>query len=113
MTVRSTRLGFGQIASGAFHSIYTCPAGWRTIVKSVNVDNSGGAATNVTILAQNASGSTNANLALLSLTNNTAYLWSGWVVLNPADQLFLYSSAAALDYWASGTLLQLTGSEPI
>jgi hypothetical protein len=53
------------------------------------------------------------NIVAVDNPGNMFGVWSGWTVLNPGDTIDINSTAVPVSYWASGTLLQLTGSEAL
>lgn len=113
MTVRSTQLVAINmtVAQGTF--VYTCPAGWRTIVKDAQISYTGGTSGPAALIIALAAGY---NLYLFSQTLSSSaaqYQWNGWTVLNPGDRLYMSLTAISASVIISGTLLQLTGAEPV
>lgn len=113
MTVRSTQLA-AYTSTGAFTgTVYTCPAGWRTIVKSVQVFNGAAASQLVELWLYRFANNEQLKLYSKSIPAGTIDQWNGWSVMNPTDVIQVNVAAANIAFWASGTLLQLTGQEPV
>lgn len=113
MTVRSTLLAAWVAPSTAAATIFTVPTGWRAILKGLVYDNyTTGTTTLAVVMTHSATG---LQIVLVSTTinQNTSSSWSGWVVLNPGDYLSVVPGLSGMRVWASGTLLQLTGGEPM
>jgi hypothetical protein len=86
MAVRTARLALGPAGANALLTVYTCPAGKRTIVKRVTVWNgSGGAATHEWVIKETALNERIVHIAdVVSFRGEDREVW--WV-LNPGDQL--------------------------
>lgn len=86
--VRSTSLGIVKLTVATFHTLYTVPAGRRTIVKSVAIYN-GGAAGRTAYVAVVRGGTTfyGAVWTLGASQANPSSEQEVWWVLNTGDQL--------------------------
>jgi hypothetical protein len=113
MTVRSTQLAAYHSTAAFTGTVFTCPDGWRTIVKDISALNT---TTGLTLVQAYSYHPANGAYVLLineQLAGNTSGFWSGWVVLNPGDLVQVAVQEAGVNVWISGTLLQLTGAEPM
>jgi hypothetical protein len=111
VTVRSTRLGAYTVSSSGWNLLFTCPAGWRTIVRDIRVDGSSSAGGDCVIVIQDNALSENLNVFHETLAANAFGSWTGWVVLNPGNSIAILYTGQPFAAWGSGTLLKLTGTE--
>lgn len=113
MTVRSTKLGYLDLTAGTQATLFTCPAGWRAILKDLRA--SVGTAPPFDIQVWVINQPTSDRIHLLWQTGVTTNTLSatGGMVLNPGDLIQCYCAQQPVRFWASGTLLQLTGQEPM
>lgn len=106
MTVRSTVLGAVSLAASTNTTLFTCPAGFTAILKTLWMQNLSGASASVTVwvgipgvgnfeIFQNSSTPAGVEAQLQT-----------WVVLLAGHQLVAYSSQANISIHASGSLLQ-------
>ena len=109
MTVHSTQLGLALTIGTGGTTLYTVPAGKRTIVKSVVLQNLNAAAAQATIAIYN--GATElaqwgVHLAAAGAAgdSNADQIW---VVLNAGQRLKVFAGAASCSAVASGSELAL------
>lgn len=109
MTVASAQLGSAAALGTSLSTIYTCPSGKRTIVKSLVVFN-GASSTNVVtweLLAGATLLSTwNTHLATTGAAGDSVYE-QPWIVMNAGDVLKAIASASGVRLVVSGTQLTL------
>jgi hypothetical protein len=103
---RSQALLRHQAAVAADDHRFTCPAGMITLVKSYALWNNGAASTSVLIQLVTADGSLAVPILSQTVAQYTGLTGQLWTVLNPGDQLSVYSSIAGLVSWISGAVLQ-------
>lgn len=109
MTVHSTQLGGGSYASGSYHSVYTVPAGKRTIVKGLWIRNTNAAAQVVAINCDTVSFGNvyfYYHLAAAGSSGDSQY-FDIWIVLNAGDVLKVGPGASNADVIAAGAELTL------
>lgn len=107
MTVHSTLLGHGASLAIGLHTLYTVPAGKRTIVKSITLYNHG-AATNRVVLEATLGGTDTVIADPILAAAGAAGDWlqiACWIVLNAGDALKLSGQSAVVDATASGAEL--------
>lgn len=108
MTVHSTQLGLELTFSTTHTTVYTVPAGKRTIVKSILIQNQTAAAGTVTIWVQ--VGSTqlfaiNYHLTAAGSVGDSVTL-APWLVLNAGQSLVVATQAGSAGIAFSGAELQ-------
>lgn len=89
MAVRSKRLYAGSPTGGVLTTLYTAPAGYRAIVKTIMCKSAQGAAQNQVFQIVTAGG-TGAPFSLYTAatgTNGDTINYQCWLVLMPGDQL--------------------------
>lgn len=105
MPVRTKRLAQGSSAPvGTTQVIYTAPAGETVIVKDIHLDGEAAASTRAAVQVSSGSGwqsLTDGPLQALGVRSLQI-----WVVLQPGDQLRVYSEGSFFLYWVSGTELE-------
>lgn len=106
MVTRSAQLAAGDVAAAGDTVIYTCPAGIRTIVKSVYLfDIGGGGIVNVSVLTAGSS----TDKVLYWVTTGTALIVHKldplWTVLEEGDRLQVRLDSANGRFIASGAEL--------
>jgi hypothetical protein len=111
VTVRSTQLGAYHSTAAATPIVYTCPNGWRTIVKSAYVDNQSASTLHYTLIFGCQRAGVGITLTTGPLETNTQSGWDGWLVMDAGDTLSVYMQDAGMAIVVSGTLLLLTGQE--
>lgn len=107
MTVRSTQLALGLLPGGGYTTVYTVPAGRRTIVKELSfVSGASGV-----LAVQVDDGSTPRQVVLRyspALPASVDTVIPRWFVMNAGDELQIYyANSNALQYLVSGTELVL------
>lgn len=109
MTVHSTQLGANSAVTTAGATLYTCPAGKRTIVKSVVLENTASASQRVFIeVVLHSGGAIQPSVTLGANPSATeAIVWSCWIVLNAGDSIKIQPSANGVQAIVSGTELIL------
>ena len=111
MTVRSTMLGRQEIAAAGSAVLFTCPAGWRTIVKDIQYSLGAGSTGTANVWFVPLSGMSALFLFTDTFQTHGYGAWNGWTVMNAGDQIFANAVGNPIRYWCSGTLLRLTGAE--
>lgn len=110
MTVHSKQLGAGAALTAGFHTLYTTPAGKRTIVKSIWLrNNTAGAVTGAwqVVISGGPTVAFFQPLAATPAAGSTVHL-DTWTVLNPGDALQVGGVAGSgIDAIASGAELTL------
>lgn len=107
MAVHSTQLGAnGAIGTGGY-TIYTCPAGKRTIVKTIVLQNTAAASNRVGInLSLVGGGSVLWHVTLgASASATESEVYDLWLVMNAGDSLRLTPAANSIEAVASGSEL--------
>lgn len=108
MAVRSARLAIGDSTAGAAIDIYTCPAGKTAIVKDVRVWAENGACPRVAVYVD--SGADRAAFFDAAVGNLAVGVAQGFIVLEPGDQVGIFSQTVAVAYHVSGA--ELDGVAP-
>ena len=104
MPVRSNRFFAGNtLPVSAIHTVYTCPAGKTAIVKDVRVSSAGSSVSRAVVIALSGGQA----ISLLDAAVGTTAVLSvlGFIVLEPGDQLQVYSEGTAARVWISGAEL--------
>ena len=105
MPVRTARLAAGiAAAGGGEHIAYTCPPGRTAIVKDVRVASPAGANSRAVVFLL--SGPARPAIYDQPLGLNQTAVVSGFIVLEPGDQLRLFPFDFELQYWISGAELE-------
>ena len=111
MAVRSKRLGVANTVSPAATTVYTCPAGYRTIVKSLTSRNKTASGQRAYWTITDAGGTTLFDLNVWCATSGgtgDTVLTDCWFVLNAGEHLVVqWSGATGGVNSASGTELLL------
>lgn len=111
MTVRSDSLALGQMSSAGPTTVYTVPAGYKTIVKHVCGENRSAGSASLALLVKR--GATTYVLKTFSGVGSAVdYEWAisqVWLVLEAGDELQLSTGAASpyFTYFISGAELEL------
>jgi hypothetical protein len=113
VTVRSTRLAFIQTVVDVSTTGFTCPAGWRAIVKSVQVSTNTSTPFDVQVWATISTATNQVHLLWQTGVTTLVVVASPWLVLYPGDKLVAWSHTQPVRVWISGTMLLLTGVEPL
>lgn len=104
MSVHTARLAVGQVNTlGSFQTVYTSPANVTTIVKDLRTNNAGTVTT--FLIWAVTSGAQQVRLLLASLNAGDPQSAQPYVVLKPGDALQIFTSAAPVAFWASGSKL--------
>jgi hypothetical protein len=110
VTVRSSLLGTANVSDSSAHVLYTVPAGYRTIVKSIIVKGGATAASRAAfrlLRSGTALANFSAFMSAINTSGDTVFLLP-WLVMNAGDSLDVTFSAAAGGWVAvSGTELLL------
>jgi hypothetical protein len=110
VTVHSDRLGSGAALGAGYHTVYTCPTGKRTIVKSIWLRNNTAAAITGAFQVVISGGATISFFQPLAATpaaGSTVKL-EPWVVLRAGDALNIAGIAGSgVDAYVSGAELTL------
>ena len=107
--MHSTQLGAAYSLGTGTTVLYTVPAGYRTILKSIVIHNNAAAAQQPYVGSKHSG--TYVWEARVALTANgtvgdTAYI-APWIVLNPGDTLQVVPGAASINIVLSGAELKL------
>jgi hypothetical protein len=104
--VRTKRLFAGDTApAGSGVTAYTCPAGETTILKDIRASNQSGSPSRLIISA--VSGAARTAIVDEAATPLPATIGrSPWVVLQPGDQIELFSLGGVVAVWLSGAELE-------
>lgn len=98
-----TPLYEGDVSSGAFVTLYTVPAGFRVVLRSVNVYNTTATIT-AAILGIDSGNVFNHSLAAAGAAGSD-YLWLGWIVLGPGQKIQgATGGSRTVHYIVSGTI---------
>lgn len=110
MGVRSVSLCQGNSSpAGTLFTVYTCPAGRTAIVKDIRLSEAAGATTRCVVQA--VSGAQQVHIVETNLSANAAYRETGaFVVLEPGDELKVFSSGGTFRFRISGA--ELDGVAP-
>lgn len=107
MTTRSARLARGESTTGALVSVYTCPAGKTTIVKDIRIY-AGVANSRAVVLVRG--GGHAPSIVDQALTAVSVVSKDCWVILEPGDEIVVYSQSGTFVFWISGA--ELAGVAP-
>lgn len=107
MTTRTSRLAVGNSTTSAVVVVYTCPAGKTAIVKDVRLY-AGSSVGRAVFLARHSG--TDVSIIDEPMTASSVTQKQGFIVLEPGDQLAVYSSTNTFAFWASGA--ELAGVAP-
>lgn len=110
MSVHSAQLYAGALTAGATNTVYTCPAGKRTIVKGITAFNGNAAASLQQLLVYSSGGTRLAtyqiHLGANGAAGDSASL-TPWLVINAGQTLRAYAQQTANDMSISGAELTL------
>lgn len=112
MAVRTTRLAEGTVSGTGSHTVYTAPANYVVLVKSLVEQNQGSGTSSWSFGVSPGGGGTTIDMFGHSTGSpqaaNGFELDQMWVALNAGDTLYIYvNSGGPIAYWVSGTLLPL------
>lgn len=112
---RNACLGRGTAPGGTNTILFQVPAGHVCLLKDAVLQRVSGTTTNFQLYLQGENPFAQAALAVGELAATTVETWAGWIALNAADVVVLYTDAADVMYWLSGALLPyapgLSGAE--
>ncbi len=110
MTTRSTVLVVAQVTAPSYVELYTCPANFTVLVKSIYVNRAVGTSGSFSVFASRAGVGLVSVFFEPDVTRTTSTENQPWIVLEPGDQLFGLSADGDIYVWVSGALLPLTGT---
>lgn len=102
MAVRSANLAVGTKSGAGITTVATVPAGETWIIKDIRTYASGGA---VRALVGAARGGLLVPISDGSLPNAGSRGVECWVVLEPGDEIQVFSNSTTFDFWVSGAML--------
>lgn len=105
MTTRSTRLFASSVTTTGTQLLYTGPASTVTLFKSGYLYNPGTVAVDYSLFVTAAGGAANVTVQFANLPASATGIWTGWIVLEPGDQIWLWFNAPPIDVWLSGAIL--------
>lgn len=106
--IRNSCVARGQAAANVNTVVYTVPAGFAFILKSVILTNESSTAVTPAIWSIAAGGSPYVFETLQPLAANASFSYATWHVLNSGDELAIGSSGSTVNYWVSGAVLPFT-----
>lgn len=109
MAVRSKQLAIGSYSSGSYATLYTVPTGYRTIIKSLWLRNTGAGSNTVHLNPHSAGGASpyfNVVLATAPGAGDSQFV-SLWVVLEEGDTFKMEPVTYSVDAILSGAELLL------
>jgi len=92
-------------AAGVF-SVVTCPPGITLIAKTILVYFFGAGTCDVMVHTARNNGPPNAALLKKTMQSGEVDFVNTWHVMMPADNIFISTSVAGVDFWISGTSLR-------
>lgn len=100
------KLGFGSVsASPTVTTFYTVGSLYRTILKTIDICNTGSTPLNVTVYLVESGGSpgiSNTLIPNVPVSPNSFFQWTGTQVLNEGDSIRAVASASGITLHASG-----------
>lgn len=109
MAVRTATLGIrSSAAANSEHTVYTVPSGKTAIVKDIRMYSEAGCTRAVVFV--NRSGPGSVSLVDQALGATSIHSEQGFIVLEPADELRVYSEGGTFVTWVSGA--ELAGVAP-
>lgn len=109
--VRSVVIAQGLAGHGQFVLARQCPADHTLRVSEFHA-NSLSIGNGSLFLLINRAGGSNTRLAQFTITDQSAKQWTGDAVMQPGDQLTIYSDLLDAQYWISGFVYQGVGVIP-
>lgn len=111
--IRNSCVARGKLSTASYITVYTVPAGYVLLLKSIYLQTYGGAgATKIASVFDPVSTASGLLYNGPSVTSQV-FNWEGWVAMNPGDQLLMLASPAPTNYWVSGALLPFQARLPI
>lgn len=106
--LRTKRLAAHVTSSTGAETVYTCPTGFRAVVRDISSANFGGAAVTRLIVALVPSGGSDVDrIQVQPIAVDEVAHWTGELVLEPGDQLICIASTATCTIVVSGAELML------
>lgn len=105
MTTRSAVLWAETSVGRPGGILYTCPAGFVTILKSAYATNHSGQPSNVILYVLQGTPQVIVRLVNRDMALGESAAWEGWLVLEPGNQLVLDWTLGPIATWGSGALL--------
>jgi hypothetical protein len=105
MTVRNGRMASGTLTANTYTVVYTTPANFVLLLKSVVIYNGGTGSAGASLIVTDPAGPTNVLFASTNINATFPYLWSGEIHLNGGDELTLNVTGGGCTYWVSGAQL--------
>lgn len=107
MSTRSTTLFATSVVGKLLNVVYTVPAGFTVILKTIYVSSGAATPQKIGLSVGRPSPGVNVSLLRADATLNSPIAWEGWVVLEEADYVYVEQELAEVYLWGSGTLLPL------
>lgn len=104
MTVRNARVASGQIADANAHVLYSVPAGFVLLLKSIQAYNQTSVQADLVVGLYDLSTPV-VWLPHIQMPPGSGATWSGWIAMNGGDQLYATATSQPLVYWIGGALL--------
>lgn len=107
--LRTQRIAAHVVAvANASETLYTCPTGFRAVVRSMQIANFGGASVTRVIVAVTPSGGTDIDrIFTQGIAVDEVVYWDHELVMDAGDVLLVISSAATVTLLVSGAVLSL------
>jgi hypothetical protein len=105
VTTRSTALFVGHVAAAGGTGKITVPPAAVWLLKTIQLFNQGSSPSNSIVYIVNPSTGTQIYVYQAALGVQELVLQELWAVLEPDDELAVYSSEPGLNYWISGAVL--------
>jgi hypothetical protein len=71
----------------------------------MHVHNQGAASAQINLRVYASSGGTGLDIDAVAVNTASIHEWTGWVVLNEGDQIFVSAGIAGVAFWISGAVL--------
>jgi hypothetical protein len=94
-----------QLVPNQVQVVLTVPADNTLVLKHVAVWNDSPTGGTFGLYAQTPDGDVHANLISADVPGAGGLEWTGWIALNPGDQITVYTAVAGVHLWASGAVL--------
>jgi len=102
---RSSRLWAETQVGKIQPALYTVPDGLTVILKTIYVSTAGTGPSSVSFFIYRPSPTAQVFIFSADLQPYAPASWSGWVVLEPADQVYLLLDTGTVNSWGSGASL--------
>jgi len=104
MPVRSARLGVGNTdPANVEHVLVSCPPGRTLLVKDIRLECNGAVPFGGLFLV---SGARRVSVFFGSFTTSEIRSSTGFIVLEPGDEIRIFADAGRLSFWVSGAELE-------